>query len=70
VRNEYLLHLQTHRWLADPANAALLHDVSALNKRVYAELFLTPDSDPWLGMVPPDTYSALDNDGLCVPTAK
>ena len=65
VRNEYLFHLQIHRWLADPANAALTDDVAALNKRVYAELFLTPDSDPWLGLVPVDTYSALDDDGLC-----
>ena len=39
-------------------------DVNTLNKRVYAELFLTPDSDPWLGLVPADTYSALQDDGM------
>jgi hypothetical protein len=65
VRNEYLFHLQIHRWLADPANANVVDDVMALNKKVYAELFLTPDSDPWLGLVPADTYSALDDDGAC-----
>jgi hypothetical protein len=65
VRNEYLFHVQIHRWLADPSQAALVNDVAALNKRVYAELFLTPDSDPWLGLVPADTYTALDDDGVC-----
>jgi hypothetical protein len=39
------------------------------NERVYAELFLTPSSDAWLGLVPPDTFSGLDNDGLCEVTA-
>ncbi len=65
VRNEYLLHSQIHRWLSDPSQIALSGDVSTLNKRVYAELFLTPDSDPWLGLVPADTYSALDDGGVC-----
>ena len=32
--------------------------------RVYAELFLTPSSDPWLGLVPSDTYTALRDGGL------
>ena len=59
VRNEYLFHAQLHDWLA----AAPARDVDALNARVYAELFLTPDSDPWLGLVPADTFTALDNDG-------
>jgi hypothetical protein len=30
-----------------------------LNMRVYAEVFLTPDSDPWLGMYEPATFSGL-----------
>ncbi len=60
VRNEYLLHRQIHEWFAtnSPAN------LEALNARVYAELFLTPASDPWLGLVPPDTYTALENCGI------
>jgi hypothetical protein len=33
------------------------------NERVYAELFLTPGSDPWLGLVSPDTYLALTPGG-------
>ncbi len=42
---------------------ALARDVEALNKKVYTELFLTPDHDAWLGLVPEDIYSALEKDG-------
>ena len=55
-------------WLAGTAkgtDADLAKDVTALNERVYAELFLTPSSDPWLGLLPPDTYTALEEDGVC-----
>ncbi|WP_404784168.1 hypothetical protein [Altericista sp. CCNU0014] len=61
VRNEYLLHAQLYRWfLQDPKT----QNADALNDRVYAELFLTPKTDPWLGLLPGDSYSALDNDGI------
>jgi hypothetical protein len=61
VRNEYLFHARIHEWLAGGGS---MQNLDALNKRVYAELFLTPDSDPWLGLAPADTFSALDNGGL------
>jgi hypothetical protein len=61
VRNEYTFHAKIHEWLA--ASGAK-RDVDALNTRVYAELFLTPDSDPWLGLTPENTFSALENGGL------
>ena len=38
-------------------------DLEALNRQVYQELFLTPDYDAWLGLVPEDTYTALEKDG-------
>jgi hypothetical protein len=60
IKNEYLLHSKIHQWLAQETSP----DLDRFNARVYSELFLTPDSDPWLGLVPPDVYSALDNDGL------
>ena len=51
------------RWMIEsPAPISL----EELNRRVYAELFLTPRSDPWLGLVPDATYSALGNDGCGV----
>jgi len=61
VRNEYVLHRQLHEWFAGGGAEADLH---ALNERVYAALFLTPSSDPWLGLVPPNTYTGLTNGGL------
>ena len=61
VRNEYDLHLKIHQWFVSGVAPA---DLNRLNAKVYAELFLTPDSDPWLGLVPPDTFTGLDNNGL------
>jgi hypothetical protein len=73
VRNEYTFHRTIHTWLASapqtPASK-LAANVNALNERVYAELFLTPSSDPWLGLLPPDTYTALENDGVCPVTGE
>src|SRR6185295_1823881 len=66
VKNEYQFHRKIHEWLA---SAGYRPDVEALNEKVYAELFLTPSSDPWLGLAPADVYSALDNDGRVEPTA-
>jgi hypothetical protein len=61
VRNEYVLHRQLHEWFASGAAA---QDIDSLNERVYAELFLTPSSDPWLGLMPADAYTALPNGGV------
>jgi len=63
VRNEYLLHSQIHAWLG---STNLYQHLDQLNDRVYAELFLTPKSDPWLGLVPANTYTGLDREGLLV----
>ena len=64
VRNEYLLHSKLYTWLAkDPVR----DDVEKLNEQVYAKLFLTPGSDPWLGLFSTDVYTALDNGGVVKP---
>lgn len=60
VRNEYTLHRKLHEWFAEDADQKL----GALNERVYAELFLTPRTDPWLGLLPRGTYPALAQYGL------
>jgi hypothetical protein len=60
VRNEYQLRRQVHQWYIE----ARPTDVELLNERVYAELFLTPSSDPWIGLVPDDTYTGLENGGV------
>jgi hypothetical protein len=59
VRNEYELHRQLHEWFVAGAG----RDLEALNERVYAELFLTPRSDRWLGLVPADAYTGLERGG-------
>jgi hypothetical protein len=61
VRNEYLFHTKIHEWLA---TAPATQNLDAFNSKVYAELFLTPDSDPWLGLAQPDICTALENNGL------
>ena len=64
VRNEYLLHTKLYMWLAsDPVR----DNLAKLNEKVYAELFLTPGSDPWLGLYSTDVYTALDNGGVKKP---
>jgi len=60
MRNEYLLHTTLHEWFA---NGTAPENLPQLNERVYAELFLTPSNDPWLGLTSKDTFSALENDG-------
>ena len=56
VRNQYVFRTQILAWLIEGKHKAL----DVLNEKVYAELFLTPSSDPWLGLVPPDTYAAIE----------
>lgn len=66
VRNNYDFRPRVLIWMIEATGPLALED---LNRRVYAELFLTPRSDPWLGLVPEATYSALGNEG-CVPPVK
>ncbi|MGB9181864.1 MAG: hypothetical protein WCB68_21720 [Pyrinomonadaceae bacterium] len=61
VRNEYMLHTQIHAWLI---GNRYLSDLDALNERVYAQLFMSPRSDPWLGLIVPDAYTGLQNGGI------
>jgi hypothetical protein len=59
LKNELVLHRRVHDWLA-----AGMVDFDQLNAKIYAELFLTPASDPWLGLLPADTFTGLPNDGV------
>jgi hypothetical protein len=61
VYNEYFLHSKIHQLLL---NADNYKDLEAFNEKIYSELFLTPKSDPWLGLKPDDVYSAIENDGV------
>lgn len=60
VRNEYMLRPSLYGFMSTESNRA---DLEKFNDIVYANLFLTPGSDPWLGLVSPDIYVAVDNGG-------
>jgi hypothetical protein len=61
ARNEYLFHARIHQWLM---NTAMANDVERLNDTVYATLFLTPNSDIWLGLHPTEVYTGIERDGV------
>jgi hypothetical protein len=65
VRNNYQMRRQVLAWLRQSSTPIALDD---LNRRVYSELFLTPRNDPWLGLMPRGTYTALTDDGRCAAT--
>lgn len=50
--NEYDLHRRAHEWFVQGE----VSDLHSLNERVYDELFLTPSSDPWLGLQPNSVF--------------
>ncbi len=61
VRNEYRMHSKIYGWLiADRGRS----DLATFNEKVYKELFITPKSDPWLGLLPTDVYTGLENGGV------
>ncbi len=59
LKNELMLRRRIHQWLADKPMS-----FAALNRRAYADLFLTPASDPWLGLLPRDVFSGLPGGGI------
>jgi hypothetical protein len=65
IRNEYVLHRTIHDWLMHGGAAVGL---DAFNERIYAQLFLSPLSDPWLGLALQDAYSALAGGGTKMAT--
>ena len=56
--NSLDFRLALHRFLEDKAPA----DFESFNRRVYAELFRTPATDPWLGLRSPDIFRALETE--------
>lgn len=60
ARNEFLFQTKIHEWLA----AHPAPDLDKFNEKIYAELFLTPSSDKWLGLYSSDIYVALDGGGV------
>jgi hypothetical protein len=67
VRNEYTLHRAVHEWFAA---GDVRGGVDELNGRVYAQLFLMPPDDPWLGLSTPDRYTGLENGGVAAKSPR
>jgi len=65
IRNEYELRATLHALFA----YSQVNDLESFNRRVYDEIFLTPDSDRWLGLMPKDAYNAIDNEGITTTSA-
>jgi hypothetical protein len=55
IFNECELHAAIHGWFA----RGEVTDLASLNTRVYEELFLTPESDPWLGLKSPTIFTGI-----------
>jgi hypothetical protein len=68
MRNEYQLHTRLHEWFM--AGGLDVAQLPRLNNRVYAELFLMPNSDPWFGLRPANSYSGVEFDGASLASAE
>lgn len=61
--NELRLRPAIHRRIAERADT----DFATLNAWIYEEVFATPGSDPWLGLLPRTDFSGLPGDGVVEP---
>ena len=61
ARNKYTFETAIHQWFVE---GKITNDLSALNEKIYSELFLTPSTDPWLGLFPADSYTGIENEGV------
>ena len=60
ARNEATFRLSVLEWLSTRLRGEPRPTLEAFNERVYSELFLTPASDPWLGLADPTVWDAIE----------
>ena len=60
--NQFKLRPQIHAFLTRNADATL----DTLNRWVYAEVFHTPRTDAWLGLLPRTDFTGLPGDGVAI----
>ena len=65
--NLYALQTKIDDWFANSTAPADYHDFT---NRIYADIFLMPLDDPWLGLSPNTNHLALDNGGRSNPQPK
>lgn len=58
--NDYVFRTKIYSILSENNNDR----IEQINDRIYAQVFLTPSSDPWLGLYSADVYTALDGNGI------
>jgi hypothetical protein len=63
-KNVYELHARVHLELAARARDDRSLGFADVDQWIYAELFETPASDPWLGLVDPSVYTGLEAGGI------
>jgi hypothetical protein len=65
LRNEYVFHSAVHSHLSKAARVTF----ASTNDFIYSSVFMTPQSDAWLGLMPTEAITGLPDDGI-VATAK
>jgi hypothetical protein len=60
LRNEYEFHGAIHQHLSKASRVAF----ASTNDFVYRRLFMTPQGDPWLGLMPLEAITGLPDDGI------
>jgi hypothetical protein len=63
ARNEYAFHGAIHNHLSVQKNGNLV----ALNEWVYTKVFMTPQKDAWLGLMPTEAITGIAEDGVTKP---
>lgn len=61
VRDNYLLRTKILAYLQSAPAQSL--SLTQINNWIYANVFLTPKDDPWLGLAPEDVLSGIDQNG-------
>ena len=67
AKNTLELAPRVHAELARRARAGEALELAAVDVWLYARLFETPASDPWLGLVDPSVYTGLVEGGIAKP---
>jgi hypothetical protein len=60
LRNEYVFHGAIHASLAKASRVAF----APTNEYIYSKLFMTPQTDAWLGLMPTEAITGLSGDGI------
>lgn len=61
TRNDFLMRPEIYETIS---NNRRLPNLEIVNEQIYAQVFLTPKTDEWLGLYTPTLYTALDGNGI------